>query len=119
MSIVIFQSCVSGEFGGYREALEKDFTRHNVHVKVQEKFQDLGGYTLDKLDVYVRDCDAVVHLVGELCGSEPGEEQREAVAAFLAALEEFTPEGASYDHEDTTRNLDRALALIAEREARS
>ena len=48
------------EFRPYRDQLRADLTRHNVEVKVQEDFRDLGGDTLDKLDVYIADCDAVV-----------------------------------------------------------
>ena len=46
-----------------------DLTRQNVEVKVQEDFKDLGGDMLDKLDVYIADCDGVVHLAGEMTGS--------------------------------------------------
>ena len=73
MSVKIFLSTVSDEFRAYRDALRTDLTRHNVEVKVQEDFKDLGGDTLDKLDVYIAHCDAVVHLVGDMTGSAPGE----------------------------------------------
>jgi tetratricopeptide (TPR) repeat protein len=73
MSVKIFLSTVSDEFRTYRDALRTDLTRHNVEVKVQEDFKDLGGDTLDKLDVYIAHCDAVVHLVGDMTGSAPGE----------------------------------------------
>src|SRR5271157_3731856 len=33
----------------------------------------LGGDTLDKLDVYIAHCDGVVHLAGDMTGSDPGE----------------------------------------------
>jgi hypothetical protein len=69
MSISVFLSTVTDEFGAYRVKLEGDLTRHDVAVKVQERFKDLGGDTLDKLDGYVAHCDAVVHLVGEMCGA--------------------------------------------------
>jgi hypothetical protein len=51
MSVKIFLSTVSDEFRRYRDLLRHDLTRHNVEVKVQEDFKDLGGETLDKLDV--------------------------------------------------------------------
>jgi Domain of unknown function (DUF4062) len=73
MSVRIFLSTVSDEFRAYRDALRSDLTRHNVEVKVQEDFKDLGGDTLDKLDVYIAHCDAVVHLVGDMTGSAPPE----------------------------------------------
>ena len=73
MSVKIFLSTVSDEFRVYRDALHTDLTRHNVEVKVQEDFKDLGGDTLANLDVYIAHCDAVVHLVGDMTGSAPGE----------------------------------------------
>ena len=76
MSISVFLSTVTDEFGAYRVKLEGDLTRHDVAVKVQERFKDLGGDTLDKLDTYVAHCDAVVHLVGEMCGVEEDRDQR-------------------------------------------
>jgi hypothetical protein len=51
LSVKIFLSAVSNEFRAYRDQLRSDLTRHNVEVKVQEGFKDLGGETLDKLDV--------------------------------------------------------------------
>jgi len=53
MPVRIFLSTVSDEFRAYRDALRSDLTRHNVEVKVQQDFKDLGGDTLDKLDVYI------------------------------------------------------------------
>ncbi len=79
MSISVFLSTVSDEFRTYRNQLRGDLTRHNVEVKVQEDFKGLGGNTLDKLDVYIAHCDAVVHLVGEMTGSAPGEAEVQAL----------------------------------------
>jgi tetratricopeptide (TPR) repeat protein len=79
MSISVFLSTVSEEFRAYRDQLRSDLTRHNVEVKVQEDFKALGGDTLDKLDFYIAHCDAVVHLVGEMTGSAPGEREQQAL----------------------------------------
>src|SRR6516162_3209022 len=79
MSISVFLSTVSDEFRAYRDQLRSDLTRHNVEVKVQEDFKALGGDTLDKLDVYIAHCDAVVHLVGEMTGSAPGKREQQAL----------------------------------------
>ncbi|MER8777006.1 DUF4062 domain-containing protein [Mesorhizobium sp. M0977] len=70
MPVQIFLSAVTDEFRDYRDQLRSDLTRHNVEVKVQEDFKDHGGTTLDKLDAYIKQCDAVVHLVGDMTGSE-------------------------------------------------
>ena len=81
MAISVFLSTVSDEFRAYRDQLVHDLTRHNVSVKVQEDFKDLGGDTLDKLDVYVAVCDAVVHLLGDMCGAAADERQQRALIA--------------------------------------
>jgi len=65
----IFISAVSAEFGAYREALRRDLTRPGISVAIQEDFIPTGSETLDKLDDYVRHCDAVIHLVGDMCGA--------------------------------------------------
>jgi hypothetical protein len=87
MSIKIFLSTVSGEFRAYRDQLRGDLTRHNVEVKVQEDFKDYGGDTLDKLDLYIAECDAVVHLVGNMAGVAP---QPAAAEALFARYPDFT-----------------------------
>jgi len=71
MSVQIFLSAVSDEFQEYRDQLRKDLTRHNTAVKVEEDFKQGGKSTLENLDVYIRSCDAVVHLVGDMTGSRP------------------------------------------------
>src|SRR6266700_616322 len=68
-SMRIFISAVSDEFRSYREQLRHDLTRHNVEVKIQEDFKDYGGLTLEKLDLYISACHAVVHLVGDMTGA--------------------------------------------------
>jgi hypothetical protein len=70
MSVKIFLSSVSDEFPDYRDQLRRDLTRHNVEVKVQEDFKEYGVVTLDKIDLYISTCDAVIHLVGKMTGSD-------------------------------------------------
>jgi len=94
MSISVFLSTVSDEFRAYRDLLRGDLTRHNVAVKVQEDFKDLGGLTLDKLDVYIAHCDAVVHLIGDMTGSAPdGREQDALVRKHCDLAERLQPLG--------------------------
>jgi hypothetical protein len=91
MSISVFLSTVSDEFRLYRDQLRTDLTRHNVEVKVQEDFKGLGGDTLDKLDVYIAHCDAVVHLVGEMTGLAPGEGEQQALLRKHPDLPPYLP----------------------------
>jgi hypothetical protein len=71
MAVQLFLSCVSDEFGAYRDALRSALTRPDVEVKIQEDFKALGGDTLMKLEAYIRRCEAVVHVVGDMTGSAP------------------------------------------------
>ena len=94
MSVRVFLSIVSDEFRPYRDQLRIDLTRPNVEVKVQEDFKDLGGDTLDKLDVYIAHCDAVVHLIGDMNGAEPGgREQRALLAKYPDLPDQLPPLG--------------------------
>jgi tetratricopeptide (TPR) repeat protein len=67
--LTLFISCVSNEFGQYRDALRKDLTRPNLNTKIQEDFIAYGGATLEKLDDYIRQCEAVIHICGDMTGS--------------------------------------------------
>ncbi len=69
----LFISAVSAEFAPYRDALRRDLTQPEVSVAVQEDFIASGSVTLDKLDVYLRACHGVVHLVGDMTGAMAGE----------------------------------------------
>jgi hypothetical protein len=64
----LFLSKVSAEFGSYRERLRHGLTRPNVELKVQEDFIVSGNETLAMLDDYIKGCDGVIHLVGDMTG---------------------------------------------------
>jgi hypothetical protein len=99
MAISVFLSTVSDEFSAYRDQLAHDLTRQNVAVKVQEDFKDLGGDTLAKLDAYIADCDAVVHLVGDMCGAAADErQQRSLIAKYCDLLTKLSPLGGALKH---------------------
>jgi hypothetical protein len=70
-NVNLFLSCVSDEFGDYRDALRSALTRLNVEIKIQEDFKPLGGDTLAVLEDYIEGCDIVVHFAGEMAGSAP------------------------------------------------
>ena len=67
-TVQIFLSAVTAEFRSYRDALHHDLDRPNVTVKVQEDFITTGTDTLNMLDEYIRGCDVVIHLVGDMTG---------------------------------------------------
>lgn len=68
-TLQLFLSCVSAEFRGYREQLRRNLAQPNLVVQIQEDFMAGGVPTLDKLDTYVKSCDAVIHLVGDGLGA--------------------------------------------------
>lgn len=69
----IFISAVSSEFATARAALASDLRARGLEVKFQEDFRQEAGTetTLQKLERYIRDCDAVVALMGSRSGSLP------------------------------------------------
>jgi hypothetical protein len=81
----IFLSAVSTEFRSYRTLLADDLKRPNLEVKTQEDIERVsaGGTTLHKLDVYIRGCDGVVHLIGDAAGKMAPQ------AAVQALLEHY------------------------------
>ncbi|MEK6258167.1 MAG: hypothetical protein AABP62_06060 [Planctomycetota bacterium] len=84
----LFLSAVSSEFVSYRNLLAGDLHRPNLELKEQDEIERLntGGTTLEKLDDYIRQCDAVIHLIGKATGALPKEP---AVAALLAKYPDF------------------------------
>jgi Domain of unknown function (DUF4062) len=91
LSVKIFLSTVSDEFRAYRDQLRADLTRHNVEVTVQEDFIDLGTVTLEKLDIYIGSCDAVVHLVGDMTGAAAKPASTQAILTKYRHLKERLP----------------------------
>jgi hypothetical protein len=81
----LFLSTVSAQFRSYRERLRHGLARPNVELKVQEDFIVSGNETLEMLDDYIKACDGVIHLVGDLTGS-PVE------APSLTAIKERYPD---------------------------
>jgi Domain of unknown function (DUF4062) len=90
-SVKLFLSTVSEEFRSYRDALGSKLQRPNVTVHVQEDFIPTGTETLDKLDLYIKDCDAVVHLVGDRTGAWAKEPTLQTLKAHYTDLVEILP----------------------------
>jgi hypothetical protein len=51
--------------------LRHKLTLPNVEVKIQEDFKSSGADTLRTLGDYVKECETVVHFVGDMAGSTP------------------------------------------------
>jgi hypothetical protein len=90
----LFLSMVSDEFRGHRALLAKDIKRSGVEVCTQEDFANLGETTLQKLDTYLAQCHAIIHVVGDGVGHIPPAAAVDALLQrhpdFLAALAQYT-----------------------------
>lgn len=69
----VFVSSVTSEFGEPRSAVASDLRSRGLFVKVEDDFrQEDGADTmLRKLHNYIRDCSAVVCIIGDRSGSCP------------------------------------------------
>lgn len=82
----LFLSCVSHEFRGYRDVLSANLAQPGVELRRQEDFVNAGQSTLEKLNEYIRTCDAVIHLIGHATGAYP---PPAAVDELLKAIPDF------------------------------
>ena len=95
MTYNVFVSAVSSEFEAARAAVASDMRARGLTVRVQSDFRNEVGAdtTLDKLHAYIRNCDAVIALVGTYSGSFPPD------GAVRPEYRQMLPEGmtrASY-----------------------
>jgi tetratricopeptide (TPR) repeat protein len=69
----IFVSAVTNEFGKARDAVASDLRARGHEVKVQSDFTQGGDaeFLLERLHDYIRDCNAVVCVIGKRSGSCP------------------------------------------------
>src|SRR5277367_2744400 len=82
----VFLSAVTSECGEARRLVASDLRSRGLEVRVQEDFRQepKPDTTLSKLHDYVRDCDAVVAIMGDRSGSFPP-------AAAAAPFREMLP----------------------------
>jgi tetratricopeptide (TPR) repeat protein len=92
----VFLSAVTSEFGPARDALGASLRSRDMLIRVQSDFRQQAGSdtTLRKLHDYIRDCSAVVCVIGARSGAMPSVA---AVAPFAPMLPAGVKE-ASYTH---------------------
>ncbi len=107
----VFLSAVTSEFGQARDALAASLRSREMLVRVQSDFrqQAAADTTLRKLHDYIRDCSAVVCLIGTRSGAMP---PAAAAAPFTAMLPAGVSE-ASYTQWEFffARHYQRRLSL--------
>jgi tetratricopeptide (TPR) repeat protein len=86
----IFLSAVSSEFGCARDALGASLRSRDMLIRVQSDFrqQAASDTTLRKLRDYIRDCSAVVCVIGKRSGAMPA-------ATAAAPFADMLPPGVS------------------------
>lgn len=119
----LFLSCVSLEFKSYRLKLANHLgalKSHPYDIKVQEDFQQ-GGFTLlDQLADYIRQCDLIIHLVGDACGARPTTEHVQALHRWLGDAPPRPLPGHSYtqwEYHLARRFQRKTLVYLAAHEA--
>ena len=89
----LFISCVTREFGSYRADLRDLLTSAECEVRIQDDFDNGPGTLLEKLNGYIAECDAVIHLIGDGAGvrAKPAEVRwlRGKYTDFPSALPEL------------------------------
>src|SRR5579859_3444379 len=119
----VFLSCVSTEFRSYRLKLANQLGAlrgRPCEVKVQEDFQQGGHTLLDRLADYVRDCDLVIHLVGEASGAQPTPEHERTLLRHLGDADTIPLPACSYtqwEYHLARRFEKRTLVYLAKPEA--
>jgi tetratricopeptide (TPR) repeat protein len=81
----IFLSAVTSEFGKARDAVAADLRSREALLRVQSDFRQEPGSdtTLKKLHDYIRDCSAVVCVIGKRSGAFPTHEEAMPFAHML------------------------------------
>jgi hypothetical protein len=81
----IFLSAVTSEFGRARDAVAADLRSRELMLRVQSDFRQEPGSdtTLKMLHDYIRDCDAVVCIIGKRSGAMPTPGEAAAFAHML------------------------------------
>jgi tetratricopeptide (TPR) repeat protein len=98
MAVQLFLSCVSDEFGAYREPLSRELTLPDVAVKIQEEFKPQGGDTLSMLKDYIAPSAALVHFVGDATGAKPPDScVRALLTRYPDIATKLPPLGAALD----------------------
>lgn len=92
----LFLSCVSAEFRHYREVLRHNLSQTNLTVQIQEDFIAGGTTTLEKLDLYIQSCDAVIHLVGDGVGALAKDRSLSYLLGAYPTLKEDFPSLAEF-----------------------
>jgi hypothetical protein len=78
----IFLSAVTGELGRYREELHRALLRKKLQPRTQENFRPGTATLLEFLRDEIRECDRVILLIGERCGSFPTDNELKAIGSI-------------------------------------
>jgi tetratricopeptide (TPR) repeat protein len=83
----VFLSAATSEFGTARNEIASDLAARGLTVKVQRDFrlEATTETTLQKLDLYIRQRDALVHVAGKRSGAFPGEDEAKPFLHVLPA----------------------------------
>ena len=78
----VFVSAVSGELKSYRSEVARVLRRKELEVRDQEHFRQGPATLLQQLADYIKNCNAVVLLVGECAGAFPSDDHASALGVI-------------------------------------
>jgi tetratricopeptide (TPR) repeat protein len=78
----LFISAVSGELKSCRAEVARVLRKKELEVRDQEHFRTGPATLLEQLARYIKNCDAVILLVGERAGAYPSDEHAAALGAI-------------------------------------
>jgi tetratricopeptide (TPR) repeat protein len=84
----VFISAVSEELKSFRLEVARVLRSKQIEVRDQEHFSQGPATLLERLRDYIRQCDAVIFLVGQRCGSFPSDQHALALGT-IPAFEEY------------------------------
>ena len=79
----LFISAVSAELAEYRTEVARVLKRKGLEFEIQENFNQGPGLLLEKLETYIKKCDAVIFIIGNQLGAIPSTEHLESFNAKL------------------------------------
>src|SRR5262249_44278393 len=83
----VFVSAVTSELGSYRSEVARCLRRKGLDVCLQDDFRQGEATLLEKLRDYIRDCDAVICLVGAQYGYRCEPDHASAVGAVASFIQ--------------------------------
>jgi hypothetical protein len=109
----VFISCVTAEFGSYRERLRIWLKQPHIDVHVQEDFVPATTPALEQINDYIRHSDVIVHLAGDMTGARANPYSLDAVMRVCPGIDRLQPIKAAIERDPTSISHTQWEAYLA------